>query len=461
MEKLNKISEKIKGYSAVRIIVGSFLFMILMGTLLLMLPFCARDGKGTDLLSSFFTATSCTCVTGLAVFDTWSHWSVYGQIVMLLLIQLGGLGLVSFATGFTLLFRGRLGLRDMRIFQECTSGNIIDISRLIKIIFISTILFEMIGAILLCIRLVPKFGYYGIWVSIFLAVSAYCNAGFDITGFISPGASLTVLNDDPFVLTVISLLIIIGGLGFIVMVDIYGYFKRKIESNNKNTHISVHTNIVLKVSIILLIIGTVLFFIAEYNNTMKDFGFTRRLATSFFQSSASRTAGFFAVDTRKQTDLIKFITIILMFIGASPSSTGGGVKTTTLAVMFYSVWSIFKGYDDTVLNGKKIEKSTVYKAMTVFVVFIFISCLGIICIGFAESLTNITIIDIIYEVISAISTTGLSTGITAGLSVFSKCLLAILMFIGRVGPISLVLSIMERKGEHKNSMLPEGKLVIG
>ena len=458
---IDRLVEKIKHYSAVKIIVSSFFFLICCGTLLLMLPVCSRSGQPTDFLSCLFTSTSCTCVTGLALFDTWSQWSIYGQIVMLLLIQLGGLGLISFTTGVTLLFRRKLGLRDMKIFQECISGNIVDINYLIKIIFTYTFSFELIDALLLCMRLAPKYGLDGVWASIFIAVSAYCNAGFDVVGFIKPGMSLMEVNNDPVILCVVSALIIIGGLGFVVLIDLHRFIKNRIIAKDKKAHLCLHTRVVIKTSFWLLVIGCLAILSLEYNNVLAGYSFDRKLFSSFLQSTSSRTAGFFAIDLANQTSATKLITIILMFIGASPASTGGGIKTTTFIILMFTAISVISGKGETIIENRKIEKNVVYKSLAVFVLSLAAACAGTLFICVAEVSTNINIIDIIYEVISALSTTGVSVGITPMLSLFSKICLMLLMFIGRVGPISLILAMLDKKGGYKNSMLPEGKIIIG
>lgn len=457
----NKLIEKLKIFSPVQIIVFSFIFIIAIGTVALTLPFCSRSGSSTDFLSALFTSTSCTCVTGLSLFDTWSHWSAIGQIVILILIQTGGLGLVSFTTGFTLIMRKRLGLRDMKIVKESVSGNVINVPKLITTILISTFIFEIIGTLLLCARFVPKYGIYGMWLSLFLSISSYCNAGFDITGFISPGSSLLEFNDDPFIMFVISMLIIIGGIGFVVIVEIYTYFTDNFGKKERIPNLSLHATIVIRTSLILLVLGSLVFIICEYNNTLSGLNLPQKFMASFLQSSSARTAGMFSIDMESQHNITKFFTIMLMFVGASPSSTGGGIKTVTLVIVLWTIISTLKGRDDTVILGKRIEKSVVYRSFSITVLSVIVILISSIIISLLEVGHDLKSIDVVYETVSALSTTGLSVGITPLLSKFSKFILIILMFMGRVGPISLILSIMSNKISHKNSMLPEGKVIIG
>lgn len=455
------IKKKLKQLSPVQIIVYSFVLVIVLGTLFLLFPFSTRDKAGINFFTAFFTSVSCTCVTGLNLYDTWMYFSPFGQFVMLLLIQIGGLGLVSFTTGFTLAIHRKLGLRDMKIIQEGTQGNLVDIPQIIRTIFISTFGFELLGALLLCLRFMPKYGVQGIWLAFFLSVSSYCNAGFDITGFIRPDSSVTVFNDDPFVMLVISMLIIIGGSGFLVVVDIYKHFIDRFSNNTTRHRFSLHTQIVLKSTVYLLIAGIILFFCFEYENALSGLSIYNKLFASFLQSASSRTAGLFAFDLSKQYTITKFITIILMFIGASPASTGGGVKTVSFIVVMSTMWSTLYGREDTIIYRRKINKSVVYRSVAICTAFIMFAALGTLMICMLEATKPISSIDILYEVVSAVSTTGVSAGITRSLSTLSKCILVFLMFIGRVGPISLILALTAKKDNNKYKMLPEGKLIIG
>lgn len=446
--------------SPIRLIVGSFLFMIIIGTILLSLPISYKNHIEAKLIDTFFIATSATCVTGLSTFDTWETWSWFGQIVLLLLIQFGGLGLIIFTTGSTLIIKRKLDLRYIRLAKEYTNGNIINIKKLIYTILFMSFICEIIGALLLCIVFIPKYGLYGIWISLFTSISSYCNAGFDLMGIECANNSLISYYDNLLVNILIITLIIIGGIGFIVISDLY----TKITSIVKKEHkynLSIHSTIVLKMTALLLSIGFVCFFLIEYNHTLKGMNITNKILVSLFQSTSCRTAGFFSIPINQECEFTKIITIILMFIGASPSSTGGGIKTTTLLVLFATISSVLKGHNDTRIKKHSINKFIVYKAMTITFIAFFLILISITLIDLIEKDKNLSMLSILFEVVSAFGTVGLSTGITSILSIPSKLILCILMFIGRVGPISLVLALTTKHSKKMENVYPEGKVLIG
>ena len=457
----NNLYENLKSMSPIRLIVSSFAFIILIGTILLSLPISTRNGTFTPVIDSFFVATSATCVTGLTLFDTYTQWSNFGQVVIILLIQFGALGLITFTTGFTLFFRKKWGLRDIRLAKEYTSGSVIDTPKLIKTILIWSLVCESIGAVLLAIRFIPQFGAYGIWISIFTAISAYCNAGFDLMGFTEKGIGLINYRADALVSLTIGLLIVIGGIGFVVISDIHSGILKKVHDKRSHFHLNFHSMIVIKMTVALLLIGTLFFFIFEYNNTLSDLDFSGKLVASFFQSSSARTAGFFSLPIGSEREITKLLTIFLMFIGASPASTGGGIKTTTFAVLLATVKSIIKGNEDTVFKGHKVEKSTVYRALAIITMAFTIVSFLTVAISLIEESQNIHIVDIVLEVVSAFATVGLTAGITTLLSDLSKVLLSIAMFIGRVGPISLGIAITLNKNRAKDRILPYSKIIVG
>lgn len=461
-EAEKKVPKTLKDMSPVRLIVSSFFAIIVLGTFILSLPISSRNNCSTNFIDSLFTATSATCVTGLTPFDTYSHWSTFGQIVILLLIQFGGLGIVTFTTGFTLFFHKKLGLRDMQIAKEFTSGSVLNLPRLIKTIIIWSLSCELIGAIFLAIKFVPKFGVLnGVWISIFTAISAYCNAGFDIMGFDNPASSFIEYASDPLVSLTIAILVILGGIGFIVVTDIYSCISKKIENPKNHPKLNLHSFIVIITSIILLIFGTVFFMLFEYNKTLSGFDFFEKINISFFQSTVARTAGFFSVPISQEKALTKLLTIILMFIGASSASTGGGIKTSTFVVILATLRSVVKGYDDTVILKHKVEKSTVYKAFSLTMLAFFLISIVTTIITIAEASKNINVLDIIFETISAFATVGLSTGITGSLSILSKFLIMLMMFIGRVGPISFIFSVSLMKDKNSAKVLPSSKIIVG
>ena len=452
---------RLRSVPPVRLIVSSFIFIILIGTVLLILPVSSSNGISTNILDSFFTATSATCVTGLIVFDTYTHWSFFGQVVIITLIQLGGLGLITFASGFTLLMRRKLNLRDMRLTQEYTSGRAIDIPRLIRTILFVSFVCEAIGAIVLMIRFIPMLGKCGVWVSIFLAISAYCNAGFDILGFWGPHSSLEQFATDPLVTITICILIILGGIGFIVITDVYSFILNKIKHDELHPHLTLHSKIVLITSASLLVFGTIVVLILEYNDTLIHMNIFEKINVAFFQSCTSRTAGFSTLNQNDLRDITKIVTILLMFIGASPSSTGGGTKTTTFVVLMASVISVLRGKSDTEINHRRVDKTVVYKSLTITVLAIIVVVITTSIISLDDYQNGATSLKAVFEAVSAFATVGVSTGITHILSLPSKLALIITMFIGRVGPISLVLALTLKHNSRSTSILPEGKVIVG
>ncbi len=457
-ETKQTVAEKIKNAAPVRVIVVSFLLLILIGTGLLLLPVSSRGGKTTPL-EALFTATSATCVTGLSLVDTTVHWSVFGQAVILVLIQLGGLGLSTFAIGFTLLVRRKLGIRERMLASESSGGSALDAASLLKLMLVFTFGCEALGAGLLMLRFVPLYGTDGIWPAVFVAVSAYCNAGFDILGFVPGNSSMTAFAGDPLVSLTVSLLIVIGGLGFVVVQDIYqcklaARFRRK-----EPVRLRFYSQICLRVTAILLAVGTLAFFLLEYNNTMSHLNFFEKLNAAFFQSSNTRTAGFASVDIAGEKDITKVVTCILMFIGGCPGSTAGGIKVSTFVVLVVTVISTMRGREEPVVLKHRFPVSMVHKALTVAI-------LGLLLVfvdaGIISSLNPpIPFLDCLFEAASAFGTVGLSAGVTPRLEPISQLLLCLTMFIGRVGPVSFGLSILMRRKGDGGMILPEGRMLIG
>ena len=433
--------------------------MIIIGTILLSLPISSKSGESENLINTLFIATSSTCVTGLSIFDTWTQWSIFGQAVILLLIQLGGLGIIAFTSGYALFINKKLGLKDIIAVKAYADSPVQNVKNLISTVLAVSFLCELIGTITLCIRLIPKYGLYGIWLSLFTSVSAYCNAGFDLMGIEQPGQSLISYVHDPIINSIVMALTIIGGIGFIVILDIFILISNI--KNKKHYHLSVHSVIVIKTTLILIFLGTILFFFIEYDNTLKLLTFPQKLLASLFQSIECRTAGFFSVPIDKEYAITKIITIMLMFIGASPSSTGGGIKTTTIAVIMSTVISVLAGYTETTISKHRLNKNTVYKATAIAFSAIFLIFISSVIINLAEMHKNISELSILFEIVSAFATVGLSTGITSQLSSLSKLILCFLMFIGRIGPISLVLSITLKRIRSSDNIYPEGKIIIG
>lgn len=348
-------NRKIFALDPTKIIVFSFIAIILLGTLLLTLPISAANPESsTDFLTALFTATSATCVTGLVVVDTLTNWSLFGQLVILSLIQIGALGFVTFATFFSILLGKKVGIKTMVLAQESLNHFSFDgIIKLIKNVILITFLTEFVGALILSARFVPQFGLRGFYIAIFHSISSFCNAGFDILGGFQ---SLTMYNNDPIILYTTSALVIFGGLGFMVWKDFFEY--------KKNKELLLHTKVVLITSAFLLILGTLFFFAFEFNNpdTMGGMNILTKINASFFHSTVSRTAGFNSIPLDKMREISKAATILLMFIGAAPGSTGGGIKITTFGVVLVAIISQIRGSDDTIIFKRKVPHSTIVLA---------------------------------------------------------------------------------------------------
>ena len=437
-------------------IVLSFVIIIAIGSLLLMLPISSRDGVFTDPVAAVFTATSATCVNGLSVVDTGTYWSVFGQIVILLMIQIGGLGFVTLVSFFNFLIGKKMELHSIQMASESvnTSG-FYDVKLLIRYVIRVSFACEFAGSILLMTSLVPKYGVYGMYISVFLAISAFCNAGFDILGAVEvPNCSLMPLSADPVVMTVIPILIIAGGLGFVVWMDLIGYRHKK--------RLSLQTKIVLIFTVILIFLGMALTLVTEWTNpdTIGSMSAGGKFANSFFYSVALRSAGFGTIDSASLRSITKLFSIFIMFIGAAPCSTGGGIKITTFAIVIMTVVSVIKNKNDTIIMGRKIDKESVYKSLSIIVLAALVMCVTSTILFYSTD--GVTGIDAAYETISALATTGLSVGVSAVSKTFARIILCLTMFIGRVGPVSFAISISAKsENKNKNEVYPEGKLMVG
>lgn len=457
LQTKNRIHRLHKFFSnPARIIVCSFALLILAGTFILMLPICAKSGLPTSFPDALFTATSATCVTGLVVVDTFSHFTTLGQCVILFLIQLGGLGLVTFATFFNLAIRKKIGLKSLYVAKESVnSGSMFDIGHLIKMIFAITFTFELVGALILMTVFVPQYGASGIFMSVFLAVSSYCNAGFDILGFEGQFSSLTAFNDNPVVLITIMALVICGGLGFIVWQDLFIAGRQK--------KLSLHTKIVLITTAFLLVSGALLFMMFEWNNpkTIGQMPIGDKILNSTFLSVTVRTAGFNTIPIEGLHGISKLFAVIFMFIGAAPGSTGGGIKVTTFYVLIMTIVCVLRGKDETIIGNRKVDKSVVYKALAVTATALFAVICSTATIFFtSHSGVYFSEIDALFESVSAFGTVGLSNGVTAVANHASRLVLILTMFLGRVGPVSLALSLA-MSAEQKSKVMPEAKIMVG
>ncbi len=440
-------------FSQTRLIALGYISIIVIGTLLLMLPVSSQSGESAGLVPALFTAVSSSCVTGLIVLDTATSWSFFGQVVIISLIQIGGLGFMTIATMFSMLLKRKMGLREREIMVESiNTEHIGGITKLTKKIVIGTAIFEGIGAVLFATRFIPEFGAAkGIWYSVFHSISAFCNAGFDLMGIKEPYSSLVSFSDDAVVILTASMLIIIGGIGFLVWDDIS---KKKL----KFRRYQLHTKIVLTVTAILLVVPCILFMIFERNFTNEGLGFGQSLLNAIFDSVTARTAGMNSTDTAALSPASKILTVILMFIGGSPGSTAGGIKTTTLAVIAISTFNGITRRQSQGIFGRRLEKDAIHKASSVVFTNMSLTIFGIIAILAIQPEFEIS--DVIFECVSAIGTVGMTTGITRDLATASRLIAAFLMFCGRVGSVSFALALMEKKAAPpvKN---PREKITIG
>ena len=423
--------------SHVQIIALGFFLIIMAGTLLLMLPAATKNGQGASFLDALFTATSASCVTGLVVQDTSTYWSGFGQAAILLMIQIGGLGFMTIATMFFMLLKRRVHLRGRELLTESINGNQVGgIMKLAKKILIGTFLIEGIGAMILMIRVVPLYGKQGVWMSVFHSVSAFCNGGFDLMGeHTGVYSSLTAFADDWLVNSVIMFLIVIGGVGFVVWDDMLTH-----KWHLKRYHL--HSKIVLYMTNVLIFGGALLFYFVERNATGAGMSAGNQILTSLFDSITARTAGFNTVDTAALSDAGKLITIALMFIGGSPGSTAGGVKTTTIMVLMLYSFSYMRKDRGTSVFGRSLEEDALRKASAVFFTNLMLA-LGVTII--ISSIQSFPMLDLMFETFSAIGTVGMSTGLTRELHDISRVLIIFLMYCGRVGSLSFANALAGRR----------------
>ncbi len=422
-----------------QMIVAGYILIILTGSLLLMLPWASRSHEVTPFLDTLFTATSASCVTGLVVVDTWSHWSIFGQVIVLTLIQVGGMGFMTLGVYMAILLRRRIGLKTRGVLQESINSlQIGGIVKLAKKIIQGTLLFESVGALLLMYRFIPRFGLMrGIWYGIFHAVSAFCNAGFDLMGYTEPYLSLCGYAGDWLVNLTIMSLIVIGGIGFFVWDDI-------ADKKLKIRRYTLHTKIVLMVTASLIIGGALFFFFAEQNNVLRNMPLAEQIWASFFQSVTARTAGFNTVDTGTLTEGSKFVTILLMFIGGSPGSTAGGIKTTTLIVLLVCVRANIRQEHGYNILDRRLDEESVRKACTVMCTNLLLMLTATIIM---LALQPFALTDVLFEAASAIGTVGMTTGITRSVCSASKIVLIFLMYCGRIGSLTFALSLRGNKHE--------------
>lgn len=443
-----------RGISTTRVIALTFAGIILFGALLLTLPIASRSGVSCGFRPALFTATSATCVTGLVLYDTWTQWSGFGQFVIISLIEIGGLGFMSAASLVIFLLRKKVGLRQRMVIAQALSLNDMDsVVRMQKWVLFGSLTMEGIGALILMMRFLPE---YGLWRSfhwgVFHAVSAFCNAGFDIWGSVAPGASAAVFNNDPIVILTLSALVVLGGLGFFVWEEV-----ARVRSFKK---LSVYSKLVLVTSGVLLFGGMLVFCLLEWNNpaTLGGMSIPQKLLNGFFQSVTVRTAGFAGVDQAALTDAGKAFSMVLMLIGGSSGSTAGGAKTVTLVVLLLFLITRARGRETVCVFKRTIPASQALDAMTIVSIMITLSMFGAI---FISATSPVGFTDALYEAVSALATVGLTAGVTPNLSIPAQILIIIYMYFGRVGVLTISLGFLMGNRADERFHYARTNLLIG
>ena len=427
--------QKRRKLNATQIIAIVFALLIALGTALLMLPISSRSGVSCGFRPALFTATSATCVTGLSLFDTYTQWSGFGQTVIICLIQIGGLGFMSVATMVVFLLRRKVGLKQRLLMAQALSLNDMEgVVRLQKWVIFGSFSIEAVGALILTLRFLPEYGFAtALKWGVFHSISAFCNAGFDIFGCITPGASLIEFNSDPVVLLTLGALVVIGGLGFLVW--------QEIATVRRFKKMTVYTKLVLVTSLVLLLVGTAAFAVLEWNNpeTIGNMSVGDKLLNSFFQSITVRTAGFAAVDQAGLTEAGKGVSIALMLVGGSSGSTAGGVKTVTMMVLLLFIWARARGKSSVCVFRRTIAQDHVMNAMTIVAIVVGLAVFGSV---FICATSHVGFTDALYESVSALATVGLTAGVTGKLSVAAQILIIIFMYFGRVGVLTISLGFL-------------------
>ncbi len=447
---MNSLMERLKmiELNPPRVLALGFASLIIIGTILLNLPIATQSGESIGFVNALFTAASAVCVTGLVVVNTAEFWSMFGQSVILILIQIGGLGVMTMATAGALIVGKKITLRERLIIKEqLNQSSMTGLVRLTIYVLLSTFAIEAFGALLLSFKFIPMYGFLtGIWQSVFHSISAFCNAGFDITG-----SSLSPFVGDLGINMVISVLVILGGLGFSVFIDISNF--------NRFKRFKLHTKFVLTITAMLLGFGMIAFMFTEFNNpnTIGNMNFSNKLIASFFQSVVPRTAGFNSVNIGGLRDTTVFLFIILMFIGGSPGSTAGGVKTTTFGTLILTTISVIRGEKDVTLFKRRIGDNIINRSLAIVTV-------GITWIIIVSTILTITedavFLDLLFETTSAFATVGLSRGLTPDLSNVGKLLITLTMYAGRVGPLTMAFAFAQRNKLSKYRYA-EGTIIVG
>ncbi len=443
-----------KNLSPTRIIALVFAGLILLGALLLRLPGASRNGVSCGFLPALFTATSATCVTGLSLYDTWTQWSGFGQTVILLLIQIGGLGFMSAASVFVFFLRKKIGLKQRLVMAQALSLNDMQgVVRLQKVVLVGSFSIEAVGAMILTLRFWPEYGFtQGLKWGVFHSVSAFCNAGFDILGCITPGASLMEFNSDPVVLLTLGALVVIGGLGFFVW--------EEIASRRHFRAFSVYTKLVLISTAVLIFGGTLIICLLEWNNpaTLGPMGMGDKLLNGLFQSITLRTAGFAAIDQGAMTEGTKGFSLLLMLIGGSSGSTAGGLKTVSVVVLVLFVATRARGRETVSVFKRSIPNDKALDAMTISVIMIGLALFGGV---FISTTSPIGFTDALFESVSALATVGLTAGVTGSLSIPARILIILYMYFGRVGILTISLGFLMGNKAEDRFRYAQTNLLIG
>ena len=452
------ITKKKFSLSTTQVILLSFLATILLGSIVLSLPISSADGKSVPYLDALFTATTSTCVTGLVTLPTASTWSIFGQAVILVLIQIGGLGIITIMSGIMLLLNRKMGIGDRLLIQDAFNLNTMSgLAKFVRNVLLGTLIIEVIGALLYMIVFIPEFGPRGVWISVFNSISAFCNAGIDIIG----ENSLCNYATNPLVNIVTSLLIILGGLGYVVWWDVLRVIKSRTPKNKRIfRHLSLHSKIAITVTIGLVFVGGALIFAFEYSNpaTIGDMPLFEKILVSLFQSVTTRTAGFASVPQENLTDASSVVSLMLIIIGGYPFGTAGGIKTVTVAVLICSAFATIRNKNDATLFGRRISEASVKKAIAVIVTFITICALATLLL---MATNDFSFLDVIYETVSATATVGLSRNLTGGLNEIGKIIIIVTMYFGRVGPISLAVALGSKSESQNTISEPIEEISIG
>lgn len=442
---------------AEKVLVAGFALLILIGAVLLSLPQATIRGRSIGFVRALFTATSATCVTGLSVVDTATTFNLFGKSIILMLIQIGGLGFMLFGTFIMVILGRRISLKNRALIRDTfNTSSLSGVVRLSLKVVVYALTIEAIGAVILSIRFIKIYGFIrGIAYGIFHSISAFCNAGFDLIGNYQ---SFNAYSTDPLVLITLSFLIVFGGLGFIVINEL-------LEKKLSFRKFSLHSKIVLLSTAVLIVVGTILIFLTEFDNKKlwgdNEFNFSRQLLNSFFYSTTLRTAGFSSFNLSRLSHAGKFISLIFMFIGASPTSTGGGIKTTTAFLLALQTWHVIRGEQDLRIFRKTVASKQSNRALSIVIISFLAVSLATAVICFIERTSNIQFIDLVFETVSAIATVGLSSASTPNLSSISTLVLIPIMFIGRVGPLTLGIALSNVHVSNNKIQYPEERILIG